>query len=214
MQFEVGACVYQVKRQYGLKLEGNVVMAYVDHQKLLIMLSGELTADEAADSLRHEHYHAWEWRAGATRIFGEDRAQFAALVGRTFERDFGAGGGLAGLEALPIAGCPADERPIRAVPAISSQTMDWRCCGGCQTPIAAGSIATGSVIELSAGSWVVDRWMVCPACDCVTCWRERADAQGTPSGGIVAAKLLRDRELSEWMSEHENELPPAHFNFA
>lgn len=210
MQFHIGPATYTVFRQYDLSLDGEPVQGLIDCDAQTITIDGLIeTRTTFVDILRHEHAHAWEWHVGKPGT-AEQRAQWTATVGETFDRDFQAAGGGAGFLALPVRGT----RPVpagRKLPAFSAAYLQQRACGACGQSVTAGSIGAGTP-QNAGGGQTVERWMRCPVCTVVTVWRESCDADGTPSGGIIRARVVSGLEAAAWMSEHPT--PECEWNVA
>lgn len=102
IKFDIGPAVYVVRRVRGLRLDGEAVQGLIDCDKLIIAVDDEvLDRTVVEDILRHEHAHAWEWHVGKPGG-AEQRAQWVATVGATFDRDLRRAGGLTAFYKLPV----------------------------------------------------------------------------------------------------------------
>jgi hypothetical protein len=211
MVFHIGDREYSVRRRWNLTLDGDRVDAFIDHNNRVIWIDGDLPREEIEITLQHEHLHAWEWRAGASRLIAEDRAQFSSMVMSTFNRDFSAGGGVAGVDSIIVEGLRGSApSPAKMLP--MTFVSYNRTCGGCETEIAAGSIASSQPREAEKGVFVMTRWFRCPICGAVPVWDETCNQTGFPLGSIASGRLLRGDEAAAWEEEHAAEAAPAVWN--
>jgi hypothetical protein len=203
MHFRIGTHVYNVRRKWDLRQNGQKADGLCDSTTKTIWLDADLFPTEILPVLRHEHVHAWQFETATPSTF-EEQATFSATVGDAFDEEFGAQGGLDALIALPVDGLRGERRaPVQQRLDIPDRIQ----CGRCGAEIMAGSIHSGAptLIE-SVAIMAIERGCACPVCDAVQTWLERCTPDGVPLGGFLRPKLLSGEAAREWLSAHP-ELP-------
>lgn len=206
MIFKVGPFQYVVRRTWALTLDGDPVDGFCASTSRCIYLDGDLEADALVSTLRHEHEHAWEYEVGQPRT-AEDRANFMATVGTSFDQQFSDQGGTTALINTPIEGIANPRRRLaqKTEPIFTDRVH----CGGCGTQIMAGSIYSSEPMALEqSGIVVLERGCQCPVCDRVQVWTERSTADGLPAGEYLRARMLAGAEAVKWLDEHRELYAP------
>jgi hypothetical protein len=208
MQFRIGRHVYNVRRKWDLRHNGEKADGLCDSTSKTIWIDADLMPDEILPVLRHEHVHAWQFETATPSTF-EEQATFSATVGDAFDAEFSEQGGLDGFIALPVDGLRGERRqPVQQRFDIPDRIQ----CGRCGAEVMSGSIHSGAPTMIDRVGLAIERGCACPVCDAVQTWLERCTADGVPLGGFMRPKLLSGDEAREWLSAHSG--LPSPYNVA
>lgn len=204
MHFEFGDRRYIVTiAARPLILLGQPCRAKFDPVGRRVMLSDQLPRHERRRELFHELRHCWVDAHGVAADHEADADDSSRMMDCLLDQYLQQGGD-ATLETMdPPAAASTSRAPVGAMAQVVAH------CGECAAPMAVGSIAGGAPRwSDDAGTWLMDRGLLCEVCDRVTVWCESCTAEGMPTGNLApypAPCVLAGREAATWISEHRRE---------
>lgn len=206
MQFTIKGQVYPVRiSSRPLFLDGDSCDAKIDLTHARILISNQLPRHERKRALLHELRHGWveaHGRATSEEADADDVAEMMDVLMSQYLAE----GGDAVLEALN-----PDPEKRQGVPRMFGGPLSQvrADCGRCGAGVAVGSIGNDPPRFSDDGNvWLMDRGMLCPACDSVTAWTEMCSQEGMPLGAIVAhpkPRVLSGKAAGEWIAAHADD---------